>query len=76
MLGSHELFHKDLLPPGVKAQAKSSRQIESRAIDSFLELNDGDYVVHVAHGIARFRGMKMLSKGVSSSEFDRFRCRR
>jgi transcription-repair coupling factor (superfamily II helicase) len=62
VLGSHELFHKDLLPPGVKVQTKSSRQIESRAIDSFLDLNDGDFVVHVAHGIARFRGMKMLSK--------------
>jgi transcription-repair coupling factor (superfamily II helicase) len=62
VLGSHEIFHKDLLPPGVKAQTKSSRTIESRAIDSFLDLNDGDYVVHVAHGIARFRGMRMLSK--------------
>ncbi|MBP3957341.1 transcription-repair coupling factor [Gemmata sp. G18] len=62
VLGSHEIFHKDLLPPGVKAQTRSSRQIESRAIDSFLDLNDGDYVVHVAHGIARFRGMHMLEK--------------
>ncbi len=57
VIGSHEIFHKDLLPPGTKVQTKSSRQIESRAIDSFLDLNDGDYVVHVAHGIARFRGM-------------------
>lgn len=63
VLGSHELFHKDLLPPGAKQQAKSSRTLESRAIDSFLDLNDGDFVVHVAHGIARFRGMKMLAKG-------------
>ena len=63
VLGSHELFHKDLLPPGVKDQTrKSSRRVESRAIDTFLDLNDGDYVVHVAHGIARFRGMKMLAK--------------
>jgi transcription-repair coupling factor (superfamily II helicase) len=66
VLGSHELFHKDLLPPGVKVQTRSSRQIESRAIDSFLDLNDGDFVVHVAHGIARFRGMKMLAKARSA----------
>ena len=68
VLGSHELFHKDLLPPGVKAPAskRSSRQIESRAIDSFLDLNEGDYVVHVAHGIGRFRGMRMLEKGLAS----------
>jgi len=64
VIGSHEIFHKDLLPPGVKAApGKSSRRVESRAIDSFLDLNEGDYVVHVAHGIARFRGMKMLSRG-------------
>ncbi len=63
VIGSHELFHKDLLPPGVKAPAApSSRRIESRAIDSFLDLNEGDYVVHVAYGIARFRGMRMLDK--------------
>ncbi len=64
VLGSHELFHKDLLPHGVKVPGtrKSSRQVESRAIDTFLDLNEGDYVVHVAHGIARFRGMRMLEK--------------
>jgi transcription-repair coupling factor (superfamily II helicase) len=66
LIGSHELFHKDLLPPGVKAPAtQSSRRIESRAIDTFLDLNEGDYVVHVAHGIARFRGMRMLLKSSS-----------
>ena len=63
VIGSHELFHKDLLPPGVKQAAAPGRRVESRAIDSFLDLNDGDYVVHVAHGIARFRGMRTLSKG-------------
>lgn len=65
VLGSHELFHKDLLPPGVKVAVPqaTSRRVEGRAIDSFLDLNDGDYVVHIAHGIARFRGMRMLSKG-------------
>ena len=64
VLGSHQLFHKDLLPAGVKAPADRARgrRVESRAIDSFLDLNEGDYVVHIAHGIARFRGMKMLEK--------------
>ncbi len=64
VLGSHELFHRDLLPPGMKAPGTvaPSRKVESRAIDSFLDLAEGDYVVHIAHGIGRFRGMKMLSK--------------
>src|SRR5262249_34324084 len=41
-------------PPG--------RRIESRAIDSFLELSAGDFVVHVSHGIARYHGMHMLDR--------------
>jgi transcription-repair coupling factor (superfamily II helicase) len=70
VLGSHEIFHKDLLPPGVKAprDRASSRKVESRAIDTFLDLNEGDYVVHVNHGIGRFRGMRMLEKA-RGSEF-------
>ncbi|MEO2091000.1 MAG: DEAD/DEAH box helicase, partial [Gemmataceae bacterium] len=71
VIGSHELFHKELLPPGVKAGGGVGRRVESRAIDSFLELNDGDYVVHVAHGIARFRGMKMLEKGAIDAADER-----
>ncbi len=31
-------------------------------IDSFLELHEGDLVVHVAHGIARYRGLTLLEK--------------
>jgi len=63
VLGSHELFHKDHIPSGNKLPSGAgSRRIEGRAIDSFLELTEGDYVVHVAHGIARFRGMTMLEK--------------
>ncbi len=68
VLGSHELFHRELVAPGAKVpgQRASSRRVEGRAIDSFLDLNEGDYVVHIAHGIARFRGMHLLSKGQSA----------
>ncbi|MFO0918869.1 MAG: CarD family transcriptional regulator, partial [Planctomycetaceae bacterium] len=38
------------------------RRTDSRPIDSFLELSEGDLVVHLAHGIARYRGMKLLDK--------------
>ena len=74
VLGSHEIFHKDLLPPGAKDPAAKpfGRRVESRAIDSFLDLSDGDYVVHVAHGIARFRGMRMLEKGKDDTPDDLF----
>ncbi|MCE9533510.1 MAG: transcription-repair coupling factor [Planctomycetes bacterium] len=66
VLGSHELFHREQAPAGEKAAPTGmpKRRIESRAIDSFLELNEGDLVVHVVQGIARYRGMKMLDRGV------------
>ena len=65
VLGSHELFHREQTPAGEKpAAGLPRRRIESRAIDSFLELNEGDLVVHVVQGIARYRGMKMLDRGL------------
>jgi len=33
-----------------------------KAIDSFVSLREGDLIVHLAHGIGRFRGLKMLQK--------------
>jgi transcription-repair coupling factor (superfamily II helicase) len=39
-----------------------------RAIDSFLELREGDYVVHVSHGIARYAGMRMVTRGQHREE--------
>ncbi len=38
------------------------KKIESRALDTFLDLNEGDLVVHLAHGIGRYRGMQVLEK--------------
>jgi transcription-repair coupling factor (superfamily II helicase) len=63
VVGDHELFHREdvrtVLP---------RRQLESRAIDSFLELQEGDLVVHVSHGIARFRGMQVVDKNGQTEE--------
>lgn len=63
VLGDHELFHRDaarsILP---------RRQLESRAIDSFLELQEDDLVVHLSHGIARYRGMHVLEKNGQREE--------
>lgn len=40
------------------------RQVAAaRPIESFLDLEEGDFVVHATHGIARFIGMKTLRKG-------------
>lgn len=72
MLGSHELFHREdpatAAPGGVSQPPR--RKVESRAIDSFLDLTEGDLVVHVSQGIARFRGMVMLERGDQSHDRD------
>lgn len=44
------------------------RTSDSRAIDSFLDLRDGDLVVHVTQGIARYRGMSMMEKDGEQEE--------
>jgi len=41
---------------------KASSRLAGRAIDSFLDLNEGDLVVHLAHGIGRFLGMQLVEK--------------
>ncbi len=65
VLGSQELFHRDD-PLGAgrigEGTLAPGRRVESRAIDTFLELSPGDFVVHVSHGIARYHGMHMLER--------------
>ncbi|MCH5373718.1 MAG: DEAD/DEAH box helicase, partial [Planctomycetes bacterium] len=63
VIGDHELFGR----ADVHRQPKR-RKVESRAIDSFLDLQVGDYVVHLTHGIGRFRGMKLLEKEDQTEE--------
>jgi transcription-repair coupling factor (superfamily II helicase) len=63
VLSDHELFHREQARP-----VRPRRRVESRAIDSFLELTEGDLVVHVAHGIGRFRGMRFLDKSGHTEE--------
>ncbi len=61
VLSSAELFHReDLVRP-------AQRRL-GRVIDSFLDLRPGELVVHVAHGIARYRGLTLLDKGAQREE--------
>jgi transcription-repair coupling factor (superfamily II helicase) len=39
------------------------RRAQGRAIEDFLDLEAGDYVVHLAHGVGRFRGIERILKG-------------
>jgi transcription-repair coupling factor (superfamily II helicase) len=63
VLSDHELFHREDARPIL-----ARRRVESRALDSFLELAEGDLVVHVSHGIARYRGMQVLDKNGNAEE--------
>jgi len=66
VLSDHELFgRRDIRRAAPKTKAAL---VESRAIDSFLELTEGDLVVHLTKGIARFRGMQILTQGEQEEE--------
>ena len=63
VIADHELFARaDVRRP------VSRRRYESRAIDSFLDLNEGDLVVHVNHGIARYRGLQFVDRSAEHAE--------
>ena len=61
LISSGELFHR------TDVRRKVRRHL-GRVIDSFMELRSGDLVVHVSHGIGRYRGMKLLEKGARVEE--------
>jgi transcription-repair coupling factor (superfamily II helicase) len=63
VLGDHELFRRADVHT-----AAPRRRVESRAIDSFLDLAEGDLVVHISHGIGRFRGMQLIEKNGHAEE--------
>ena len=64
VLGDHELWGR----PDVRRVTKAKKQRDAdransgRAIDSFLDLKEGDLVVHLAHGIGKYLGMEVLTQ--------------
>ena len=64
LISSAELFRREDV-----ATSRPTKQRLSRAIDTFLDLHEGDYVVHVAHGIGRYKGLKLLEKHGRTEEF-------
>jgi transcription-repair coupling factor (superfamily II helicase) len=57
VLSDHELFGRTDI-----RRAAGKRKLETRTIDSFLELREGDLVAHLTNGIARYRGMRTIEK--------------
>jgi transcription-repair coupling factor (superfamily II helicase) len=63
LVGHHELFHR------YEMRRRVQKVTASRPVDSFLDLKVGDYVVHVAHGIAKFTGMQTITKDGKADEY-------
>ncbi|MGC3970846.1 MAG: transcription-repair coupling factor [Pirellulales bacterium] len=61
LVSGSELFHREEV-------RRPSRRRLGRVIDSFLDLREGDYVVHIGHGIGKYRGMRLLEKDDRAEE--------
>lgn len=61
LVGCDQMFHRTEL-------RRTGRKRFSKAIDSFLDLRKGDLIVHLAHGIGRFRGLEMIDKDGQNTE--------
>ena len=60
ILVDHELFRRRRARPSVR------RFRGSASVESLAELSPGDYVVHMDHGIGRFRGLERVDVGGES----------
>ncbi|MDR0290458.1 MAG: transcription-repair coupling factor, partial [Treponema sp.] len=55
LVQENEIFGRRKRPP------RSLKTARSSPIDTFVELNPGDYVVHVNHGIGLFKGIERIN---------------
>src|SRR5262249_49533067 len=56
LVANREIFHR------YSQRHRIRRVATGRPLDSFLDLQPNDFVVHVVHGIAQFIGMKTMQK--------------
>lgn len=62
IVGHHEVFHR------YTQRRRIRKWHAARPVESWLDFNAGDFVVHVLHGIARFHGMRTMRKGDSDKQ--------
>jgi transcription-repair coupling factor (superfamily II helicase) len=65
VLSIHELLGRGHRRMHVEAPARHMSDV----FDEFVELEAGDYVVHLQHGIARFKGIETLQREGKPGEF-------
>ncbi len=53
----------------IQSRHRSSKKKNAQQILSYADLNIGDYVVHINHGIGRYLGLETLTVGGATREF-------
>jgi transcription-repair coupling factor (superfamily II helicase) len=64
VITEHEVFTKK-----VKKQRKRKNLSNAERIKSYSELNVGDYVVHISHGVGKYLGIETLEAGGSHKDY-------
>ncbi len=63
VIGENEIFGRRRRPPS------SVKKVRSQAIDTFVELNPGDFVVHVKYGIGKFKGIERINAAGNERDY-------
>ncbi len=63
------VHHHELIGRRPVRRSRPRRVIATRALDSLAELQAGDFVVHLTHGVARFQGMERLAREQGEEDF-------
>ena len=66
---SFMIIHENELFGRKRRTPQSIRKVQSEAIDSFVELDEKDYVVHVNHGIGRFIAIQRIQAGGNERDY-------
>src|ERR1700691_3983024 len=66
VFGSRDLFDES---ESVASRPQRSKSKVSAFLSDFRDLQVGDYVVHVEHGIGQYQGLKEINQGDGAAEF-------
>jgi len=67
LIPHHELFHR--YENQRRIRKITSDVIGTRDTDAFFEIIRGDHVVHVDHGVAVFKGLRVMTRGGKAEEY-------
>lgn len=62
-IAEHEIFGRK------RRKVSLVRNVKTKVIDSLLDLDEGDYVVHVNHGIAVYRGIERVKSAERERDY-------